>query len=64
MNSAYEKVYIVRNSDNIPLKQEVMTLQQAVHRYNLEIENAKKLNLYTSDKDFNIYDTKRNVVVL
>lgn len=64
MNKAYEKVYIVRNSDNIPLKQEYMTLQQAVHRYNLEIETAKKLNLYESDRDFNIYDTKRHEVVL
>lgn len=64
MKEAYEKVYIVRNSDNIPLKQEYMTLQQAINRYNIEIENAKKLNLYESDKDFNIYDTKRNRVVL
>ena len=59
-----KEVYIVRNSDNIPLRQEYMTLRQAVYRYNLEIENAKKLNLYTSDKDFNIYDTKREEVVL
>jgi hypothetical protein len=64
MKEAYEKVYIVRNSDNIPLKQDYMTLNQAIYRYNLEIANAKKLNLYTSDEDFNIYDTKRHKQVL
>lgn len=64
MKEAYEKVYIVRTSDNIPLKQEYMTLQQAIYRYNLEIQEAKRLGLYTSDKDYNIYDTKRKKVVL
>ena len=64
MKEAYEKVYIVRNSDNIPLKQEYMTLNQAIQRYNQEINEAKKLGLYVSDKDFNIYDTKREKVVL
>lgn len=64
MKEAYEKVFIVRTADNIPLKQELMTLQQAINRYNLEIKEAKRLGLYTSDKDYNIYDTKRNEVVL
>lgn len=64
MKEAYEKVYIVRTSDNIPLKQEYMTLQQAVNRYNREIAEAKRLGLYESDKDFNVYDTKRKQVVL
>ena len=64
MKQAYKKVFIVRNSDNIPLKQEYMTLQQAIYRYNLEIENAKKLGLYESDHDFNIYDTEKHEVVL
>lgn len=64
MKQAYKKVFIVRNSDNIPLKQEYMTLQQAIYRYNREIAEAKRLGLYESDKDFNIYDTEKKEVVL
>ena len=65
MRHAYKKVFIVRNSDNIPLhNQEYMTLQQAVNRYNREINEAIRLNLFTSHKDFNIYDTERKEVVL
>ena len=65
MKHEYKKIYIIRNSDNIPLHaQEPMTLQQAVNRYKHEINELKKLGLYQSPYDFNIYDTERHEVVL
>lgn len=55
------KKYIIRNIDNIPLKeQEVMTFRDAVKRYYREINSLKQLNIYTSDYDFNLYDVLNN----
>lgn len=64
MKHAYKKVFIVRDCNNIPLRQEPMTLQQAINRYNREIKEAKKLGLLQSDKDFNIYDIEKGEIVL
>lgn len=65
MKQAYKKVFIIRTQDNIPLyAQEPMTLQQAINRYNREIAEDKRLGLHISDRDYNIYDTERNEVVL
>lgn len=65
MKHAYKKVFIIRNSDNIPLHaQEPMTLQQAINRYNREIQTDKALGIHTSVKDYNIYDIDRKEVIL
>lgn len=65
MNHPYKKVFIIRNSDNIPLhSQEPMALQEAINRYNREIATDKKLGIHESDRDYNIYDIERNEVIL
>lgn len=65
MKHEYKKIYIIRTSDNIPLHNQIpMTLQQAVNRYNREIAECKRLGIYTSPHDFNIYDTEKQEVVL
>lgn len=66
---AYKRIFIVRDAaTGIPLhEQEPMTMQQAVERYDREVEYMVehfKISRKDAEKAWEIYDIEKEVIVL